>query len=153
MDMKHIAGRRGFIKQTAAMTAGLAGLEMLPEIAATAPDTGVNIIGPKPGYSPQVGTMVSMLTWMQDAVVNLVNQLTRGWHIREDALHSARPVLGHSLGWDTRKDPRNNRDSTPVGCWEPRSSAGCRAKGPRIARLVHGGLHARSHNPVNWPSR
>ena len=77
MGMKQVAGRRGFIKQTAAMTAGLAGFGMLPEIAAAAPDTGVNIIGPKPGYSPQVGTMVSMLTWMQDAVVRPVQGMTK----------------------------------------------------------------------------
>ena len=62
MSTKHIAGRKGFIKQTAAMTAGLAGLGMLPEVAAATPDTGVNILGPKPGYSHPSGTMVSMLT-------------------------------------------------------------------------------------------
>jgi hypothetical protein len=72
MGMKYVAGRRDFIKHTAAMTAGLAGLGRLPEVAAATPDTGVNILGPKPGYSPQVGTMVSMLTWMQDAVVRPV---------------------------------------------------------------------------------
>ncbi len=77
MGMKNVAGRRGFIKQTAAMTAGLAGFGMIPEIAAAAPDTGVNIIGPKPGYSPQVGTMVSMLTWMQGAVVGPVQGMTK----------------------------------------------------------------------------
>src|SRR6202171_5637172 len=77
MGMKHVAGRRGFIKQAAAMTAGLAGLGKLPEAAADTPDTGVNILGPKPGYSPQVGTMVSMLTWMQDAVVRPVQGMTK----------------------------------------------------------------------------
>ena len=77
MGMKQVADRRDFIKQTAAMTAGLAGFGMLAEIAAAAPDTGVNIIGPKPGYSPQVGTMVSMLTWMQDAVVRPVQGMTK----------------------------------------------------------------------------
>ena len=40
MDMKHVAGRRGFIKRTAAMTAGLAGFGMIPEFAADTPDTG-----------------------------------------------------------------------------------------------------------------
>ena len=75
--MKQVADRRGFIKQSAAMTAGLAGFGMLPKFAAAASDTGVNIIGPKPGYSPQVGTMVSMLTWMQDAVVMPVKGMTK----------------------------------------------------------------------------
>jgi hypothetical protein len=77
MGMKQVANRRDFIKQTVAMTAGLAGFGMLPGVAAAAPYTGVNIIGPKPGYSPQVGTMVSMLTWMQDAVVRPVQAMTK----------------------------------------------------------------------------
>jgi uncharacterized damage-inducible protein DinB len=34
-----------------------------------ASDDSLNIIGPKPGYSPQVGTLVSMLTWMQMAAL------------------------------------------------------------------------------------
>ena len=37
MSTKHAAGRRGFIKQTAAMTAGLAGLGMLSEVEAATP--------------------------------------------------------------------------------------------------------------------
>jgi hypothetical protein len=61
MSTKQVAGRRGFIKQTAAMTAGLAGLGMLSEVAAATPDTGVNILGPKLRYSHQVGTMASDL--------------------------------------------------------------------------------------------
>jgi hypothetical protein len=39
MSTKHVAGRRGFIKQTA----GLAGLGMLPDVAAATPDTGLNV--------------------------------------------------------------------------------------------------------------
>src|ERR1700720_3518589 len=77
MGMKHVASRRGFIKRTATMTAGLAGLGMIPGFAADTADTGVNIIGPKPGYSPQVGTMVSMLTWIQEAVVRPVAGMTK----------------------------------------------------------------------------
>jgi hypothetical protein len=53
MGMKQVAGRRGFIRRTAAMTAGLAGFAIIPAFAADTPDTGVNILGPKPGYSPR----------------------------------------------------------------------------------------------------
>ena len=77
MGTKHVAGRRGFIKRTAALSAGLASFGVIPGFAADTPDTGVNILGPKPGYSPQVGTMVSMLTWMQDAVVRPVAGMTK----------------------------------------------------------------------------
>ncbi len=31
---------------------------MLSEVEAATPDSGVNSLGPKPGYSPQIGTMV-----------------------------------------------------------------------------------------------
>jgi len=54
-----MTNRRNFLSAAAALSAGASGL-----IAA---DQGINIIGPKPGYSPQVGTLVSMLTWMQRA--------------------------------------------------------------------------------------
>jgi Protein of unknown function (DUF664) len=76
MLMNDRSGRRGFIKQTAAMATGFAGFQMFPNFAAT-PDTQINILGPKPGYSPQVGTMVSMLTWMQEAVVGPVKGMTK----------------------------------------------------------------------------
>jgi hypothetical protein len=49
MSMEHVAGRRGFIRRTAALTAGLAGLGIIPGFAADTPETGVNILGPKPG--------------------------------------------------------------------------------------------------------
>ena len=40
-------------------------------------DGGINIIGPKAGYSPQVGTLVSMLTWMQEAIGRSTEGMTQ----------------------------------------------------------------------------
>ena len=62
-----VTTRRGFLGGAAgAVAAGLCGA--LPVSAAAAADApGLDIIGPKPGYTPQVGTLVSMLTWMRDA--------------------------------------------------------------------------------------
>ena len=72
--------RRSFLKHSALLSAGLCGLggEMLhPESAVAASDPpGLDIIGPKPGYTPQVGTFVSMLTWMREA--NGVITATKG---------------------------------------------------------------------------
>src|ERR1700761_1382234 len=63
--------RRSFLKHSTALSAGLCGFvgEILhPESAAAAKDpAGLDIIRPNPGYSPQVGTFVSMLTWMREA--------------------------------------------------------------------------------------
>ena len=55
-----VPNRRNFL------TAAACGLILMPESTLATGD-GINIIGPKPGYSPQVGTLVSMLTWMQAA--------------------------------------------------------------------------------------
>ena len=30
----------------------------------------INLIGPRPGYTPHVGTIVTMLTWMETAVLS-----------------------------------------------------------------------------------
>jgi hypothetical protein len=72
--------RRNFLKNSTVLTAGLCGflgetLHPEPAVAATDPP-GLDIVGPKPGYSPQVGTFVSMLTWMREA--NGVISATKG---------------------------------------------------------------------------
>ena len=56
------ASRRTFLKGTAAATAAV----MLPGVTAAAPavESGT-IIGPRAGYSPQIGTLVSMLGFVQ----------------------------------------------------------------------------------------
>ena len=36
-----------------------------------------NVLGPVPGYSPQIGTLVSEMTWMRDAVLRSVEGLTQ----------------------------------------------------------------------------
>ena len=73
--------RRSFLKGSAALTAGFSALVggalFLPEIA-QASDSNLNIIGPKPGYGPQMGSFVSMLTWMREAngIINATKNLT-----------------------------------------------------------------------------
>jgi hypothetical protein len=71
-----LATRRNFLSGSAgAVAAGLCGA--LPVSAAGVADApGLDIIGPKQGYTPQVGTLVSMLTWMRDA--NGVLRATEG---------------------------------------------------------------------------
>ena len=45
--------------------------------AAAGKDAGIDIIGPKSGYSAQVGTLVSMLTWMQMAIGRSTEGMTQ----------------------------------------------------------------------------
>jgi len=74
--MTHLfADRRSFLKATATATAGIAALRS-PEVA-WSEDADVNIIGPKSGYSPQIGTLVSMMTWMRMVVLYSVKGMTQ----------------------------------------------------------------------------
>lgn len=70
--------RRGFIKNTATLTAGVAGTALFPLTGCTMyePDENINIIGPKKGFSPHIGTLVSMMTWMRTTITEPVKNLT-----------------------------------------------------------------------------
>lgn len=72
--------RRSFLQGSVALTAGFPALfgSLLQPGTAQASDSNLNLLGPKPGYSPQVGTFVSMLTWMREAngVISATGKLT-----------------------------------------------------------------------------
>jgi hypothetical protein len=75
------SNRRGFLKGSASLAAGfsaLFGALSLPETA-RASEENLNVLGPRPGYGPQVGTLVSMLTWMREAngVITATKGLTK----------------------------------------------------------------------------
>ena len=76
MSALNLPNRRSFLSRTAAtLTAGFCGSLLISQTAqADRPD--LNILGPRPGYSPQVGTFVSTLTWMRD--FNGVLEATKG---------------------------------------------------------------------------
>jgi hypothetical protein len=40
-------------------------------------ETGDNVFGPRPGYSPQIGTLVSEMIWMRRAVLGTVRGLSQ----------------------------------------------------------------------------
>src|SRR5260370_22847775 len=63
--------RRNFFKTTAALTTGLSGLTffLLP---AFSDDSDLDIIGPKKGYSPEIGTLTSMMPFMRWPVLDSV---------------------------------------------------------------------------------
>lgn len=73
---KPLSCRHSFLKATAAVATGLSELAQLSHPAWSS-DADVNIIGPKPGYSPQVGTLVSMLTWMRMVVLMSVKGMSQ----------------------------------------------------------------------------
>ncbi|MGI8961426.1 MAG: DinB family protein [Bryobacteraceae bacterium] len=65
-----LQSRRRFFRAAAAST-----LVALP--SATAADTGESVFGPRPGYSPQIGTLVSEMIWMRDAVIRSTKGMTQ----------------------------------------------------------------------------
>ena len=76
MNGTSLSTRRKFLSGSAGVVAAGVCSALPVSAAAEADAPGLDIIGPKPGYTPQVGTLVSMLTWMRDA--NGVLRATEG---------------------------------------------------------------------------
>jgi len=68
--------RRNFLKTAAVLTTGVSGMALVPELAVSE-ESDVNIIGPKKGYTPQIGTLVSMMTWMRKVVLSSVKGMSQ----------------------------------------------------------------------------
>jgi uncharacterized damage-inducible protein DinB len=68
--------RRSFLMTAAALGAGVSAFTVIPQIAESE-DSDVNIIGPKKGYSPQIGTLVSMMTWMRTTMLSSVKGMSQ----------------------------------------------------------------------------
>jgi hypothetical protein len=72
-------GRRHFLKSAAALAGGVASLSFIPAPippSSPHPANDDNIIGPKEGYSPHIGTLVSMMTWNRPPITNAVKGMT-----------------------------------------------------------------------------
>jgi uncharacterized damage-inducible protein DinB len=68
--------RRNFLQTAVAFTAGTSSLALVPELAVSE-ESDLNIIGPKKGYSPQIGTLVSMMNWMRHVVLMSLKGMTQ----------------------------------------------------------------------------
>ena len=72
-------GRRKFIKKSSLLALGTTSLMVLPNTTMAYSQTsqdGINIIGPKEGFSPQIGTLVSMMDWMRMVVLSSVKKMS-----------------------------------------------------------------------------
>lgn len=68
--------RRTFLMTAAAATTGASSLLLAPTLAMSE-ESDINIIGPKKGYSPQIGTLVSMMTWMRSVMLRSVKGMSQ----------------------------------------------------------------------------
>jgi hypothetical protein len=97
--------------------------------AKTEKDSGLFVIGPKPGYTPQVGTLVSMLTYIQSAVTDSVKGLTladldylfdaNANTIGALLLHLAATETYYGMKWDSWSDEVKNKWDIPMNLGEP----------------------------------
>ncbi|WP_106792413.1 DinB family protein [Aquimarina sp. Aq78] len=71
--------RRKFIKKSSLFALGTGGLFVLPNNAMAHSQTSqdrINIIGPKEGFTPQIGTLVSMMDWMRMVILSPVKKMS-----------------------------------------------------------------------------
>lgn len=73
----HMNNRRNFIKKSTAITIGLTGIGSTSNLMTKIPGNnqqvdGINIVGPKEGYTPEIGTLVSMMNWMRNTILRPV---------------------------------------------------------------------------------
>jgi hypothetical protein len=71
-----LPSRRDFLKTTAALTTGLSGLALLSQ-PALSEDSGLTIVGPRKGYSAEIGTLTSMMAFMRDQVLRSVKAMSQ----------------------------------------------------------------------------
>ena len=68
--------RRNFLKASAALTAGISGIAFFSQPAASE-DSVLTIVGPKKGYSAEIGTLTSMMAFMRDQVLRSVKGMSQ----------------------------------------------------------------------------
>lgn len=67
------------MRSAAVLTSGTLGLSLIPNASSATTlrsDERVNVIGPRDGFSPQVGTLLSMMTWMREVILSPVMDMT-----------------------------------------------------------------------------
>jgi len=65
-SLTNLTTRRSFLGGTAASLAAGLGTSFVSLKATADPSPSPNILGPRPGYSPMIGTFVSQLRWMRE---------------------------------------------------------------------------------------
>jgi hypothetical protein len=127
-DISFPVGRRSFLRNAAAFAGGIAGLSFLPgtvtagglHAGGTSGDNDTNIIGPKKGYSPQIGTLVSMMAWLRPQIVGQVKDLTTAQldFLLDDKANTIGALLYHLAATDAFYHEHTFKGVT-WGTWPP----------------------------------
>ncbi len=96
-----LRGRRDFMQKVAALTTS--GLLPATGAAAVPVARGPNIVGPLAGFTPQVGTLVSMMQWMRRVVLTSVEGMGRADldYLHDPKANSIGAMLLHLAGLET----------------------------------------------------
>ena len=76
-NLHSLFNRRNFFKASATAATGLVFMPEPSMAHATNMQDSIHIIGPKEGFSPHVGTLLSMMTWMRTVVLWSVGQMKK----------------------------------------------------------------------------
>lgn len=68
--------RRDFLKAGAVLATGISGLTLLAQ-PASSDDSDLHIVGPKNGFSPEIGTLTSMMAFMRSQVLHSVKGMSQ----------------------------------------------------------------------------
>ena len=128
---------KGGVGMAMGISAGVAGVAMMPMAAAAADDAW--IVGPQPGYTPEIGTLVSMLAFTRMQVVaNVKGMSTADLDFLLDAkantigallLHLAATETYYQLNsfggvkWDAWPDDVKKKWDIPMNLGEPARKA------------------------------
>jgi hypothetical protein len=79
----------------------------------------INIIGPKDGYSPQIGTLVSMMAWMRMVLLSSVHGMTQPQldYLLDNKANTVGALLLHLAATDTYYHIHTFEDK-PWGSWD-----------------------------------
>ncbi len=83
-NQKETLNRRRFLQKSSLITVGALGTGTLfgfptaatPFPILTTQESDINIVGPKEGFTPQIGTLVSMMNWMRMVILNPVKGMS-----------------------------------------------------------------------------
>jgi len=113
--------RRRFLKGSTLLTAGLITAPFISHAKSDKPKhaEGLYLIGPKEGYSPQVGTLLSTMTMMRTWVIDTVKDLTVAQldYQIDDQSNSIGAMLLH-LAATERYYQLNTFDEMAWGTWD-----------------------------------
>jgi uncharacterized damage-inducible protein DinB len=82
------------------------------------PDPNLLVIGPRPGYTPEIGTLVSMLTYIQSAVLRSVDGLAQADldYLFDAKANTIGALLLHLAATETYYG-MNTFENKPWGSW------------------------------------